>query len=445
MHISQLVCLGISHHTATVELREYLANPVIAQERPSMMREMVLVATCNRVELYAYVDADAAAAQGVLVDFLARIHHMHADRFVNHTYFFQGEDAVRHLCRVAAGLDSLVIGEPQILGQVIDAFQATQQLRPGAVATGYPPGGRGQRLIGPALSLLFRTAIQAGKRARTETAISTNPASISSVAVALAHQVMGDIRRAHTLVVGLGEMGRLTVKALRSRGVTGIDIANRTRAKAEQAVKAWDGDAFGLDELATALQAADIVFTAATVSRPVLDVDLLREVMARRTNPLIMIDLGVPRNVDPAAGALPNVHLFDVDDLRASLDEALSVRQREIPRVEAIIDEEVAGFTQRFQELVMEPVIADLRQKAEAIRQRELERTLRFLGDVDPETQKHIQHLTRALVNKLLHEPTVRLKQKAADNDASDLAATFRELFGLNLPSQINGDVDADD
>jgi glutamyl-tRNA reductase len=395
------------------------------------MREMVLVATCNRVELYAYAEEDVTDTQGLLVDFLARVHRMKPERFIDHTYFFRGEDAVRHLCRVAAGLDSLVIGEPQILGQLIDAYQAAQHAHPLAIGGDDSSGGRSQRLIGPALSLLFRTAIQAGKRARTETAISTNPASISSVAVALAQQVMGDIRPAHALVVGLGEMGRLTVKALRSRGVTAIDIANRTRAKAAQVVKAWDGDAFGLDELATALLGADLVFTAATVNRPLLDVELLRAVMARRTTPLVIIDLGVPRNVEAAAGGLPNVHLFDVDDLRASLDEAFSVRQRAIPLVEAIIAGEVAGFTQRFQELAMEPVIAGLRQKAEAIRQRELARTLRFLGDVDPETQKHIQHLTRALVNKLLHEPTVRLKQKAAEDDASDLAATVRELFGL--------------
>jgi glutamyl-tRNA reductase len=434
MHITQLVCVGISHHTAAVELREYLGNPEIAQERSPAIQEMVLVATCNRVELYACLDAGVADAQAVLVDFLARIHHMDAGRFIGYTYFLRGEETVRHLCRVAAGLDSLVIGEPQILGQVIGAFQAAQQRR--RVAAG------GQRLAGPALSLLFRTAIQAGKRARSETAISTNPASISSVAVALAQQVVGDIRQAHTLVVGLGEMGRLTVKALRSRGATAIDIANRTRARAAEAVKAWGGEAFGLEELATALEAADLVFTAASANRPLLDAELLRPVMARRTKPLTVIDLGVPRNVEAAAGALPNVHLFDVDDLRASLDEALSVRQQEIPRVEAIIADEVAGFTRRFQELAVEPVIAGLRQKAEAIRQRELERTLRFLGEVDPETQKHIQHLTRALVNKLLHEPTVRLKQKAAEEDASDLAGAMRQLFGLGAHPEATEDQD---
>jgi glutamyl-tRNA reductase len=416
MQMRQLVCLGVSHHTATVALREYLGRENVVESRDPAIREMVMVATCNRAELYAYVDESVEDPETLLVEYLARTHQMDPARFVEYTYFHTGQRVVEHLCRVAAGLDSLVLGEPQILGQVIDAFQAAQSAR----------------TCGPVLSLLFRTGIQAGKRARSETAISTNAASISSVAVALAGRVTPELRARRILVVGLGDMGRLTVKALRARGINTIDIVNRTHAKAAEAVAAWGGRAYTLAELPAAIAAADVVFTATSAQTPVLDVALVQGALAERPErPLVLVDLAVPRDVEPAVGNLPGVHLLDVDDLHANLDEALSVRQREIPRVEAIIAAEVAGWAQRFQELRVEPVIADLRQKAEAIRQRELERTLRFMGDVDAETWQHVQHLSRALVNKLLHEPTVRLKQKAATPDAGDYADTLRELFGL--------------
>jgi glutamyl-tRNA reductase len=421
MQMRQLVCLGVSHHTATVALREYLGREIVVEGRDPAIREMVMVATCNRAELYAYVDASVSDPEALLVEYLAKTHHMNPARFVEHTYFLTGQAVVEHLCRVAAGLDSLVIGEPQILGQVIDAFQAAQ----------------GAHTCGPVLSLLFRTGIQAGKRARSETAISTNAASISSVAVALAGRLMPDLQSRRILVIGLGDMGRLTVKALRARGISAIDVVNRTHAKAVEAVAAWGGRAYPLAQLPEALAAADVVFTATSTQTPVLDRALVQQALADRPErPLVLVDLAVPRDVDPAVAELPGVRLLDVDHLNANLDEALSMRQREIPRVEAIIVAEVAAWMQRFQALRVEPVIADLRQKAEAIRQHELERTLRFLGDVDAETWQHVQHLSRALVNKLLHEPTVRLKQKASSTDADDYADTLRDLFGLTTETE---------
>jgi glutamyl-tRNA reductase len=416
MQMRQLVCLGVSHHTATVALREYLGRTEVANARPAAIRELVMMATCNRAEIYAYMAADVADPELLLIEFLAHTHSMDPARFAEHTYFFSGQAVVEHLCRVAAGLDSLVLGEPQILGQVIDAYQAAQ----------------GAHTCGPALSLLFRTAIQAGKRARSETAISTNAASISSVAVTLAQRVTGDLQGRRMLVIGLGDMGRLTIKALRARGVTAIDLVNRTHAKAAEAVKAWDGWAYPLAELRQALAAADVVFTATSAPGQLLTRELVQEIMAGRPErPLVLIDLAVPRDVESTVALLPGVQLYDVDALQANLDEALSVRQREVPRVEAIVAAEVTTWTQKFQELQVEPVIADLRLKAEAIRQHELERTLRFLGEVDAETWQHVQHLTRALVNKLLHEPTVRLKQKAGSAEAVDYADTLRDLFGL--------------
>ena len=416
MQTNQLVCLGLSHHTARLELREYFNGLALSGHHDPRIREMALVSTCNRMELYAYLDATVTDGHQVLIDLLAGVHRLPPALFANHTYFHTGEAVVNHLCRVAAGLESMVIGEAQILGQVSQALQAAQEAK----------------RIGSALSLLFRTAIRVGKRARTETAISVNPASTSSVAVTLAQTAAGDLRHQRVLVIGMGEIGELTLKALRARGVTGIDVANRTRIKAEVAVAPWHGTAYTLNELPQALADADVVISATSAQQPLINAAMVKMVMAQRPQrQLVLVDLAVPRDIDPAVAALPNVQLFDIDDLRAGLDEALSARQREIPQVEAIITQEVGAWRREFQSRVLNPVVAELRQKAEAIRQRELGRALNRLGNVDPAVADQLQHLSRALVNQLLHEPTVRLKQKAGSDDGAEYAQAIRELFGL--------------
>jgi glutamyl-tRNA reductase len=422
--MSRLVCLGLSHQTADVELRERMSGLTGDALRSPAIQELVVVSTCNRVELYAYLAPALEDSRSVVIDLVAQAQGIDQAQLTHHLYWHTGRAVVEHLCRVATGLESLVLGEPQILGQIGSAFQSAQQTKQ----------------TGAVLSTVFRIAIEAGKRARTETAISTNPASISSVAIALAHSIVGNFRHRRILVVGYGEMGRLTVKTLRSRGVTQIDLANRTVDKVSAVVEQWGGHAYGLDALDEALAHADILFTAASSAAPLLDAEMVQQAMTRRGRPtLVVIDLAVPRNVAPEVAALPGVHLFDVDDLRSSLDEALSARQRERPRVDAIISEEVAHCDRLLQELSMRPVILDLRQKAEEIRQREIERTLRSLGDVDPAVVNQIQVLSRALVNKLLHEPTVRLKQKASDEDVADYAAALRHLFGLEERLDVAG------
>lgn len=425
MQMSRLVCLGLSHQTAGVELRECVSGPHLFAGRDPAIEEVVVVSTCNRVELYAYLAADVVDGERRLLELLAHAHGVEPGALETHIYYFSGAETVEHLCRVATGLESLVLGEPQILGQISTAYQeaqATQQ-------------------AGPQLGLLFRIGIEAGKRARRETAISTNPASISSVAIALAQAVTGVLSARRVLVVGLGEMGRLTVKTLRSRNVGQIDLANRTVAKAEAAAAQWGGHSYSLDQLAEAITHADVVFTAASAPAPLIDAALVERARhARSERLLVLVDLAVPRNINPDVAVLPGVHLFDVDDLRGTLDEALSARQREIPRVEAIIAAALAQWERQVQELAIKPVILDLRQKAERIRQRELARTMRFLGDVDPQVLAHVQHLSRALVNQLLHEPTIRLKEKATAADAEEYAETFRQLFGLEREVEEMGD-----
>ncbi|HSI97942.1 MAG TPA: glutamyl-tRNA reductase, partial [Gaiellaceae bacterium] len=290
---------------------------------------------------------------------------------------------------------------------------------------------------GPALSLLFRTAITAGRRARSETAIGTNPATASSMALALAYGVLGDLRDKRALVIGAGRIGLQTMKAFSGRRISRTAVANRTRERAAEVAEPFDATVYGLRELEEALAWADLVVTATSSERPVLDADTARAAMSRRAErPLVIVDLAVPADVERAAGEVPGVRLFDVDDLRAGLDDAMASRLREVPSVEAIVEDEVESFARRYRELEVEPLVAALRQQAEEIRVRELDRTLRELGEVEPETTERIAHFSRVLVKKLMHDPTVRLREQAAAGDTEDVAAVVRDLFGLGAPRE---------
>lgn len=430
-----ILCLGLSHHTAPVGLRERLSfddgglRSALARfdsgqaARPKPITELVILSTCNRLELYACVQPTAlsgmpgeAESFSALLDFLVETRGVPAVEFEQHLYRYTGPAAVRHLCHVAAGLDSMILGEPQILGQVTTAYEVA----------------RSQRAAGSVLSTLFRSAVRAGKRARTETAISRNPASLSSVAIRLSEQIVGALADRRVLVIGAGEMGELTVEALRARGVANIAVANRTQPRAAELANRRGGQAFGFEQLAEALAQADIVITSTSAPHAIIGPALVCEAMARRPDrSLAFVDLAVPRDVDPAVKGILGVHVFDIDDLQSRLDGSIAERQNEIPHVEAIVDEEVAAFEAWLCGVEVLPVIADLRQKAEAIRQHELDRTLHYLPDLDPQTREHIQHLSRSLVNKLLHEPTLRLRAEANNGHAAEYAEAVRHLFGL--------------
>jgi glutamyl-tRNA reductase len=380
-----------------------------------------VLSTCYRVELYAYLVDGVEEAREELIGVLAHGHGVERDLLVNHLYVHAGEDVARHLCRVAAGLDSLVLGEAEILGQVGDAYEQ----------------GRAAETTGTVLALLFRTAVTAGRRARSETAIGANPATASSMAMALAEGALGDLRDKSALVVGAGRIALQTLKAATGRGIASTAVANRTKERAVEAATPFGAASYGLDELTSALAWADVAVTATSSEEPVVPADAVAAAMAARVDrPLVLVDLAVPADVERSAGEVPGVRLFDVDDLRAGLDDAMAARLREVPRVETVVAEEVESFSRRFRELEIEPLVAALRRQAESIREHELERTLRELGDVDPETADHIEHLSRALVKKLLHEPTVRLRSRAGEGDADDVAAAVRELFGLTAPRE---------
>jgi glutamyl-tRNA reductase len=252
------------------------------------------------------------------------------------------------------------------------------------------------------------------------------------MALALAEGVLGDLREKRVLVVGAGRIGLQTLKALSGRGVAQTAVANRTRGRAAEVAERFGATAHGLDELEDVLAWADVAVTATASETPVVRTELVRDAMSSRGGrPLVFVDLAVPADVERDAGAVAGVRLFDVDDLRASLDDAMASRLREVPSVEAIVEDEVGSFRRRYQELEVEPLLAALRRQAEEIREQELERALRDLGDIDAATAERIEHLSRTLVKKLLHEPTVRLRERAGTGDADEVADAVRELFGL--------------
>lgn len=419
--MERLVCLGLSHRTAPVELRERMSSLGPGAARCPAVEEHAVLSTCYRVELYALLAASVEDAREELIRALAGAHDVDRDLLVDHLYVHSGDDVARHLGRVAAGLDSLVLGEAEILGQVGDAFEAARE-----AAT-----------AGATLTLLFRSAIAAGRRARVETAIGANPATASSMALALAAGALGDLREANALVVGAGRIGLQTLKAFSSKGITRIAVANRTRERADDVAARFGAAAYGLDELEDALAWADVAVTATSAEGQVIDSALVRRAASRRgARPLVVVDLAVPADVEREAGEVDGVRLFDVDDLRAGLDETMASRLREVPRVEAIVEEEVEAFARRYRELEVEPVVAELRRQAEEVRAQELARAFRELGEVDAATAERIDLLSRRLVKKLLHEPTARLREHAGGGDGDRIAALARELFGLASPRE---------
>ncbi len=360
MLIHRIVCVGVNYRTAPVEYREKfgsdlpaLCERVCARIRAASngngesIRELAWLSTCNRVELYALLGENVETAP--LVAILADVGRLDPKDVAGQTYAHRGNEAVRHLSRVASSLDSMVLGEPQILGQVVEALKDAQS----------------RRTVGPILNRVFRCAVRTGRRARSETSIGRNPASMSSVAVALASSVVGSLRDRRVLVIGLGEMGSVTVKSLRSRQVREIAVANRTRARAEEVSARWGYRTYPMDELAAALEWADVVISTTRCPHLIVDGAVVGDVVARREGrSLVFVDIAVPRDIDPAVRELPGVHLFDADDLSGNLDDGLAARRNEIPRVERIVAEEIAFFETELREIDVEPFIEQMRHKA---------------------------------------------------------------------------------
>jgi glutamyl-tRNA reductase len=421
---STIALIGLNHRTAPLAVRERMGavdvESTLAQWRGegkfSNLRELVTLSTCNRVEVYAAFAGDAKTSHALLLDMLSQLAHVETVVFADHVYSQTDLAVANHLFHVAAGLDSLVLGEPQILGQVTDAYMT-------AVSA---------KTIGPFLTELFRSAIRTGKRTRSETDISHNSMSISSLAIAQAQKTGGDLSNRHCLIVGLGEMGRLALKRLRTRQVKNITLVNRSPRRALDLAQEYGAIARPWAELPAALAEADVIISATGAPHAVMTVDMMKAAIARRPGrSLTLLDIAVPRDIDPAVAHIPGVHLIDADQLQSDLDKALAARKQEIPKVKRIINEELAALTAEWRVLSVKPIIVNMRQKAEQIRQQEVDRILHRLGDVDPQTRQQLQFFSRSLVNKLLHEPTIRLKDKAAREEAAIYSAVISDLFGL--------------
>jgi glutamyl-tRNA reductase len=424
MESAQIALIGLSYRTAPIVVREQLSCSVTTlpasflahNDRTTGVRELVILSTCNRVELYAAVEPNVASTQELLTALLSETSGVDTAVFAEQLYFHSGREAADHLLRVATGLDSSVLGEPQILGQVTQAYMAAVE----------------SKRIGPVLTELFRAAIRSGKRARTETGISHNPMSTSSMAIAQAQKQVGDLKKQHCLIIGLGEMGRLAYKRLQARGVQRISLVNRTYQRAADLALQHGHTTYRWEELPEALATADIVISATGATQPVISAGDIRDVMASRPQrPLILLDIAMPRDIAPEAAQIASVHLWDADKLKGNLDESLAARQQEVPKVEQIIAEEQEALLVQLRILAVKPVIVTLREKAENIRQREMERMLHNLGEVDDKTLQQLQIFSRSLINKLLHEPTIRLKTKASHDEVNPYITALRDLFDL--------------
>lgn len=420
MHI---LCTGLNHQTAGVSVRERLAfseqdvkqaltlfDEWHAPAGP--LSELVIISTCNRVEMYAVSESLSFSE---LDAFLAQARGLALTEFSEHLYHLTDRQAVDHLFRVSAGLDSLILGEAQILGQVSHALDLA----------------RSKDSAGSILSRLFQAAVFTGKRARSETEIGHNPASISSLAVRLASNRVPELASAQVAVLGAGEMAELAVEAFLKRGAARVKVVNRHIDKAQLLAARWSGAACTFEALPQVLEQADILLCSTGAPHALIHPEMVRAAFQHRQGrPLVIIDIAVPRDVHPEVGLLPDVTVYDIDALEDRLAASLKGRQKEVPRVEAVIEEEKAAFQKYLDTLDVLPIIAEIHQKAEALRQAELEKTLRRLPHLTEEERRRIDALTNALVSKILSNPMVCLRSRSGSQSA-DYALIARELFGL--------------
>jgi glutamyl-tRNA reductase len=417
-----IVLVGLNHRTAPVEVRERVAftngrlEPALRRLMAlSVVAEGAIVSTCNRVEVIA-CGADPGAVREALPAFLAAEHGLARSALEEHLYAHSGREAVRHLFRVAASLDSMVIGEPQILGQLKEQY---------AVAAA--AGASGQ-----VLHRAFHKSFSVAKRIRRETGIAEKAVSIGSAAVELARGIFDRFEEKSAMLIGAGAMGELTARQLLAHGVGSVMVANRTFERAVDVARDLGGMAVPWDQLSKTLPLADLVIGAASggdfLLGPAVVEEALRE---RRRRPMFLIDLAVPRAIDPAVNQLPDVYLYDIDDLESVVADNRGARAGEAAKAETIVEAEVEAFWRWFTSLDVVPTIVALREKVEAIRQRELERSLAALGDLDARQRDVIERLTTAIVNKILHAPVTALRRHQEDRAQAFYVEAARRLFRL--------------
>ena len=417
-----VVVVGLNHRTVPLDLLERMTVP--ASRLPKALADLtsrehvteaVVLSTCNRIEVYVFAEKFHGAYQDIR-NFFAEASHMAPEEFSDHLTSLYDGDAARHLFSVASGLDSAVLGEHEILGQVRKSWETAST----------------EGAVGPVLNPLFRHALEVGKRVRTETAISRNITSVSQAAVAMATERLGGLEGRQVLVVGAGEMGEGLARALHGGGVAGIRVANRTWDRAVEVAGRLGGEPVRLDDLPHHLAEVDMLLTSTGASAVILEHgDLASVVGERHGRELLVVDIAVPRDVDPAAGEIDGLTLLDMDDLREFAEAGIWERQREVTAVQAIVDAELDRYVDESTARSVAPLVSSLRARGDLVRSGELQRLSARLGDLDDRQRDAVEALAAGIVGKLLHEPTVRMKDAAGTARGERLAEALRDLFDL--------------
>lgn len=421
-----IIVVGLSHRTATVDIREKVAFSPNSIEKP--LRELValdgivegiIVSTCNRVEIYA-TTRDIAGGIARIRRFLAEYHQLDYGQLEPHLYSYHGEEAIHHVFRVASSLDSMVVGEPQILGQIKTSY-------------GYAAEYKTSGII---LNRFLHKAFSVAKRVRTETKIASSAVSVSFAAVELARKIFGNLADKTVLLIGAGEMCELAARHFLTNGAKGVLVTNRTFERAQKLAEEFGGEALPFDDLFLHLHKADIVLTSTGAPHAIITPKDLDEVIRRRRmRPMFLIDIAVPRDVDPAVNELDSVYLYDMDDLQQVVTANLENRKQEADKAETIIAEEIEQFHKWVATLEVTPTIVALRRQFDELRRGELERTLAAWKDAPPDAEKRLEALTTAYMNKLLHQPTAVLKRAGQGNRNDLYLDALRALFALELGS----------
>jgi glutamyl-tRNA reductase len=418
------ICVtGLNHKRAPVELREKLAvddasiQSALAELQKSFSaQEMVILSTCNRVELYSVHDG-APPAPAAVTEVLAKRHGVAAETLAPVLYHHQGSEAVRHLFRVTSSLDSMVLGETQIIGQVKDAYLAAQA----AGATGR------------VFNRLFQQALAVAKRVHTTTSLGEKNISVPSVASRLAEKIFQDLAAKRLVIIGAGEMGELTVGAFRNRGVTRIHVVNRSVENAKALAEKHGGQAHSLDDLAKVLPLGDIVIACIRADNYVLNVETVRAALdARRHDAMFLIDIAVPRNIHPEVNEIDNVYLFNIDNLEQIVQQNVVDREREVSRCMPMVEEETQSFWKDMTPPDVTALLTQLRERLHGIGDEELKRTLGKLNGLSESQKQEVQELSRRIVNKILHPPSETLRNSSADSASRTIMELVRKLFGIN-------------
>lgn len=418
-----LIVSGISHHTSPVELRERMAFP--SDALPAALRRLkehfpeggaLILSTCNRVEVYVRADGPREAVFATVRGFLSEWHRLAEAEFIESLYEHEGREAIAHCFRVASGLDSLVVGEAQILGQVHEAFLLAQR----------------EQSVDKVLGALFQKAFKVAKEVKTKTSIGEGKVSIASVAVDLAAQIFGELAGKVVMVIGSGETGELALKSFLARGVAQVVVINRSIESAAALAATYGGEAVTLDQIDGHLHRADIVVSSTSSPTPILRAqDFQRALRLRNKAPMFAIDIAVPRDIDADVHQLDNVYLYNIDDLQAVANENLEARRAEVGQGLRLVDQQTEQFVRWRQGLYAEPAIVSISQEFHAIRERELARALAQMPELNEAQRANLEYMSKRIVNQILQRPLTGMKEEMASEDPHRVLHIVRRLFGL--------------